>query len=59
MNNNALKIVDFDHIIIAEQRHVYQFIVDFLMYVILKTRLNLAYVVFIINKYVFNFIDTH
>ena len=29
------------------------------MYIILKTRFNLVYVVFIINKYIFNFIDIH
>ena len=29
------------------------------MYVILKTRFDFVYVVFIINKYVFNFIDIH
>ena len=23
MNNNILKVVDFDHVIIVEQRHVY------------------------------------
>ena len=59
MNNNVLKIVDFDHVIIVEQRHVYQFVVDFLMYVMLKTRSDLAYVIFVINKYVFNFINPH
>ena len=59
MNSNVLKVVDFNHIVIVEQRHVYQFVVDFLMYVMLKIRLDLVYVVFVINKYVFNFIDTH
>ena len=29
------------------------------MYVMLKTRFDLVYIVFVINKYVFNFIDIH
>ena len=59
MNNNILKVFDFSHLVIAEQRYVYQFIVDFLMYVILKTRFDFIYVVFVINRYVFNFINIH
>ena len=59
MNNNVLKVVDFDHVIIVKQRHVYQFVVDFLMYVMLETRFDFVYVVFVINRYVFNFIDIH
>ena len=59
MNNNVLKIVDFDHVVIVEQRHTYQSAVDFLMYVMLKTRSDFIYLVFVINRYAFNFIDTH
>ena len=59
MNNNILKVVNSDHVVIVEQRHAYQFIINSLMYVMLKTRFNLVYVVFVINKYVFNFIDIH
>ena len=59
MNNNVLKVVDSDHVVIIEQRHVYQFAVDFLMYVMLKTRSDFVYVIFIISKYVFNFINTY
>ena len=59
MNNNALKVVDLDHIIIVEQRHAYQFVVDSLMYVMLKTRSDFVYAVFVISKYAFNFTDTH
>ena len=59
MNNNVLKVVDFNHIVIVKQRHVYQFAIDFLIYVILKTRFDFVYVVFMINKYVFNFINIH
>ena len=59
MNNNVFKVVDFDHVVIIKQRYVYQFIVDFLMYVMLKTRSDLVYVVFVISRYVFNLIDIH
>ena len=59
INNNVLKIVDFDHVVIVEQRYIYQSVVDFLMYVTLKTRSDLVYAVFVINKYIFNFIDIH
>ena len=59
MNNNVLKIIDFNHVIIAEQRYINQFIIDFLMYVMLKTRLNFIYVFFVINKYIFNIINIY
>ena len=59
MNNNVFEIVDFDHIIIVEQHYVYQFAVDFLIYVMLKTRFDFVYVIFVINKYIFNFINIH
>ena len=59
MNISRLKIVDFDHVVFVDQRLTYQFVVDFLMYVMLDTRLDLAFAVFVINRYVFNFIDTH
>ena len=59
MNNNALKVVDFNYIIIVKQRQIYQFVVNFLMYVMLKTRSDFVYAVFIISKYVFNFINIH
>ena len=59
MNNNVLKVVDFDHVVIVEQHYIYQSAVDFLMYVILKTHSDFIYAVFVINKYIFNFINTH
>ena len=59
INNNVLKTIDFDHIIIIEQRYVYQSIINFLMYIMLKTRSDLVYVVFVKNKYIFNFIDIY
>ena len=59
MNNNVLKAVDFNHVIIIKQRYIYQFIIDFLMYVMLKIRSDFAYVVFVINKYIFNFINIY
>ena len=54
-----MKVVGLDHVVIVEQHHVYQSVVNFLMYVMLKTRFDLAYAVFVINKYVFNFIDIY
>ena len=62
INNNVLKVIDLDYVVIVEQRHVYQSVVDFLMYVMLKTRFNLVYAVFVISRntrcstseYVFN-----
>ena len=59
MNSNALKAVNSDHVVIVEQRHAYQSVVDSLMYVMLKTRSDFIYVIFIISRYVFNFIDIH
>ena len=59
MNNNVLKVVNFNLVVITEQHHVYQFIINFLMYVMLEIRFDLVYVVFIISRYVFNFIDIH
>jgi hypothetical protein len=37
----------------------YQSIVRSLMYIMLKTRLNITYFISMINRYVFNFIQTH
>ena len=59
MNVSRLKIVDFDHVVFVDQRLTYQFVVDFLMYVMLDTRLDLAFAVFVISRYAFNLIDTH
>ena len=59
INNNVLKAAGFNHVVIIEQRYVYQSAIDFLMYVMLKIRLDFAYVVFVINRYVFNFIDIY
>ena len=59
MNINRLKIADLDYIVFVDQRLIYQFVVNFLMYVMLDIRLDLAFVVFVVSRYVFNFIDTH
>ena len=59
MNISRLKIVDFDHVVFVDQRLTYQFVVDFLIYVMLDTRLDLAFAIFVISKYAFNLIDTH
>ena len=59
MNNNVLKVVDSDHVVTAGQRHVYQSVVDFLMYVMLRIRSDFVYAVFVISKYVFNLTNTH
>ena len=59
INVNRLKIVDLDHVVFVDQRFTYQFVVDFLIYVMLDTRLDLAFAIFVVSRYAFNLIDTH
>ena len=59
VNINRLKIVDLDHVVFVDQRLIYQFVVDFLMYGMLDTRLDFVFAVSVISKYAFNLIDTH
>ena len=52
--NIKLIVVKIDYVCFVNEKHRHQSIVDFLMYVMFETRLDTAYVVLIINRYVFN-----
>ena len=54
-----LKTVAENFKVIDKFRFRYQFVIDFLIYAILKTRLNIVYAIFIIFRYVFNFNNFH
>ena len=52
-------VVEIDYICFVNDKHRYQSIVDFFMYVMFEIRSNIIYVVSIINRYVFNFNKSH
>lgn len=54
-----LKQIDDDYKSNFELRKLYQFVVNFLMYVMLSIRLNIAFVVFVISCYKSNFTNAH
>ena len=53
--NDKFYIIKNDFVIIEEFRHVYQFIVDFLIYTMLNTRSNIAFAISMIFRYDSNF----
>ncbi len=53
-----IKISD-EYIVDTNFRTNYQLIVKLLMYIMLKTRFNIIYFISMINRYVFNLIQTH
>ena len=46
--NDKFYIVENDFVIIEKFRYVYQFVIDFLIYAILNTRLNIVFAILII-----------
>ena len=54
-----LEFVDFDYICFVFDKFRYQFVVDFLMYAMLETRLDIAYAISVISRYASNFTKTH
>ena len=54
-----LKTVFIKYIVNFDFKHIYQFVVEFLMYVIFNIRFDIVYFVFVINRYVFNFDEIH
>jgi hypothetical protein len=60
MNVSCRLIKIFDEYIADKSLKInYQSIVKSLMYIMLKTRLDITYFISMINRYVFNFIQTH
>ena len=57
--STKLKVVFIEYIVNFDFKHIYQSIVEFFMYVMLDIRFNIVYFVFVINRYVFNFDETH
>ena len=57
--NIKLIVVKVDYVCFVNEKHRYQSIVDFFIYVMLETRLNIAYIVSVINQYVFNLNKLH
>ena len=45
--------------IVKKFREKYQFIINFFIYIILKIHLDIVYIIFLINRYLINFISTH
>ena len=58
-SNVKLMIVNLDYVVFVKNKHIYQFAINFLMYVMFDIRLDIIYVVSIINRYVFNFNKFH
>jgi hypothetical protein len=60
MNVSCRLIKNFDEYTVDKNLKInYQSIVKSLMYIMLKTRSNIAYFISMINRYVFNLIQTH
>ena len=57
--STKLKAAFIEYIVNFDFKHIYQFVVEFLMYVILDIRFDIVYFVFVINQYVFNFDEIH
>ena len=57
--STKLKIVFIEYIANFDFKHIYQSIVEFFMYVMLDIRFDIVYFVFVINRYAFNFNETH
>ena len=57
--STKLKVVFIEYIVNFDFKHIYQSIVEFFMYVMLDTRFDIVYFVFVINRYVFNFDETY
>ena len=53
--NDKFYVVEDDFIIIEKFRHVYQFVINFLMYIMLNTRSNIVFTILMIFQYNFNF----
>ena len=57
--STKLKVVFIKYIVNFDFKHIYQFVVEFFMYVMLDIRFDIVYFVFVINQYVFNFDEIH
>ena len=57
--STKLKTVFIEYIANFNFKHIYQFVVEFFMYVMLDIRFDIVYFVFVINQYVFNFDEIH
>ena len=57
--STKLKIVFIEYIANFNFKHIYQLIVEFFMYVMFDIRFDIVYFVFVINRYAFNFDETH
>ena len=57
--STKLKIVFIEYIVNFDFKHIYQFVVKFFMYIMFDIRFNIVYFVFVINRYAFNFDETH
>ena len=54
-----LEIVFENYVVKFDFKHIYQSIVDFFMYAMFDTRFDIIFVVFVVNRYVFNSIEKH
>ena len=54
-----LKTAFIEYIVSFNFKHIYQFVVEFFIYVMLDIRFDIVYFVFVINQYVFNFDETY
>ena len=54
-----LEIVFNDYVVKFDFKHIYQSIVDFFMYAMFDTRFDIIFVMFVVNRYIFNSIEKH
>ncbi len=54
-----LTFAEEDYEVSLKDRLCYQFAIGLLIYIILKTRSNLAYAISIVSRYVYNLIKKH
>ena len=57
--STKLKIAFIKYIVNFNFKHIYQFVVEFFMYIMFDIRFDIVYFVFVINQYVFNFDEIH
>ena len=50
-----LKIANLNYVVFAQIKHIYQFAVESLMYVMFEIRFDIAYAISIMSRYAFNF----
>ena len=57
--NRRLTLIEKNYVVLKKLREEYQFVISSLIYVMLKTRFDIAYAISLINRYSINPTSTH